>query len=76
MKKIIFILLAISAPFTNAYSQEEEPFDGFGSEGNGDAQTNAPNEAPIDSLLLPLLITGIITTIYFVRKKERQLKQN
>ena len=71
MKKIIFIILAISAPYTSAYSQED--FDGFGNEGNGDAQTNAPN-VPIDGLTIPLLATGLLLTIYTIRK--RQLKQN
>jgi hypothetical protein len=65
----------VSVPFTNIYSQgeEEEPFDGFGSEGNGDAQTNAPN-VPLDGLTIPLLATGVLLSIYTIRK--RQLKQN
>lgn len=71
MKKIIYIIL-LTTIGTNFVQAQVDP--GFGEEGGGDAQT-APT-APIDNLLLPLLITGIITTIYFVRKKERQLKQN
>ena len=49
------------------FAQDE--FDpGFGDEGGGDA-TDAPG-APIDDLIIPLLFTGILTTIYFVNKKE------
>ena len=70
MKKILLLLLIIT-PFTTIYSQEDG-FDGFGDEGDGDAQTNAPN-APIDSLVIPLLVTGILTSIYFISKKEKQL---
>ena len=70
MKKIIYIILLSTFGTTNLFAQDP----GFGEEGGGDAQ-DAP-VAPIDNLLLPLLVTGILTTIYFVRKKERQLKQN
>lgn len=74
MKKLIFLLLTVLVPFVNGYSQEEEeePFDGFGAEGNGDAQTNAPN-APIDGILIPLFISGLLLSIYVLRKKEKQL---
>ncbi len=74
MKKHLLLLLLI-LPLISTFSQEEEPFDGFGSEGNGDAQTNAPN-VPIDGLEIPLLITGICIAIVLLRNKEEQIKTN
>jgi hypothetical protein len=74
MKKIIYITVILLASINNIYSQEEEPsFDGFGVEGNGDAQTNPPN-VPIDGLTIPLLATGALLATYILRK--RHLKQN
>lgn len=63
----LLIILLISSL---TYSQfEDDP--GFGS-GDGDPATE-PVQTPIDHIIIPLLITGIITTIYFIKKKEKQL---
>ena len=68
LKKICLLFFLILS--TAAIAQDE--FDpGFGEEGDGDA-ADAPN-APINGLELPLLITGILTSIYFIKKKEKQL---
>ncbi|SHI62941.1 hypothetical protein [Flavobacterium haoranii] len=52
------------------YSQfEDDP--GFGG-GSGDPASE-PLQTPIDNIIIPLLITGILTSIYFIKKKEKQL---
>lgn len=69
--KKILILLFLSIT-TLSYSQFEEGDDpGFGG-GTGDPATE-PVQAPIDDIIIPLLITGILTSIYFIKKKEKQL---
>jgi hypothetical protein len=68
MKKIIYFLLLSTISSTGLYAQGDP---GFGDEGGGDGQ-DAP-VAPINGLLIPLLVTGILTSIYFIRKKEKQL---
>ena len=71
LKNIFFTILFLFS--VSSFAQDEyDP--GFGDEGDGDA-ADAPG-MPIDDLIIPLLFTGILTTIYFVNKKERQLKQN
>lgn len=68
LKKICLLFFLILS--TAAIAQDE--FDpGFGEEGGGDA-ADAPN-APINSTVIPLLITGILTSIYFIKKKKNQL---
>jgi hypothetical protein len=71
MLKNIFIAVLFLFSVSSLAQDEFDP--GFGDEGGGDA-ADAPG-APIDNIVLPLLVTGILTTIYFVRKKERHLKQ-
>ena len=70
LKKFTIILILFISQFT--FAQFDDP--GFGGDNRDPAEN--PVQTPIDNLLLPLLVTGILTTIYFVRKKERQLKQN
>ena len=65
MKKLIYFLLLSTISTTSSFAQGDP---GFGDEGGGDGQ-DAP-VAPIDSLLIPLLVTGILTSIYFIKKKE------
>lgn len=67
MKKLIYILLFSISGITNLHAQDP----GFGDEGGGDAQ-DAPR-TPIDDIIIPLLITGILTSIYFIKKKKNQL---
>lgn len=67
MKKLIYILLFSTFGITNLQAQDP----GFGDEGGGDAQ-DAPN-APIDGILIPLFISGLLLSIYVLRKKENQL---
>lgn len=68
LKNIFFTILFLFS--VSSFAQDE--FDpGFGDEGGGDA-ADAPG-APINGLELPLLITGILTSIYFIKKKENQL---
>jgi hypothetical protein len=71
MLKNIFIAVLFLFSVSSLAQDEFDP--GFGDEGGGDA-ADAPG-APIDNIVLPLLVTGILTTIYFVHKKERHLKQ-
>ena len=53
------------------YSQfDDDP--GFGG-GNGGDPASEPLQTPIDDIIIPLLITGILTSIYFIKKKEKQL---
>jgi hypothetical protein len=75
MLKNIFITVLFLFS-VSSFAQDEFDDPGFGDEGGGDA-ADAPGEAvPIDGVLYPLLITGLLTAIYYVNKKERQLKQN
>lgn len=68
LKKICLLFFLILS--TAAIAQDE--FDpGFGDEGSGDA-ADAPN-APIDGILIPLFISGLLLSIYVLRKKENQL---
>ena len=67
MKKLIYILLFSTFGITNLQAQDP----GFGDEGGGDAQ-DLP-QTPINNIVIPLLITGILTSIYFIKKKENQL---
>lgn len=68
LKNIFFTILFLFS--VSSFAQDEiDP--GFGYEGDGDA-ADAP-AAPINGLELPLLITGILTSIYFIKKKENQL---
>ncbi len=67
MKKTIYILALLALATTSLYAQDP----GFGDEGGGDGQ-DAP-VTPINDIILPLLITGILTSIYYIRKKENQL---
>ncbi|WP_445712808.1 hypothetical protein [Flavobacterium sp.] len=68
MKKIIYIVLLSTIGTAPLHAQDP----GFGDEGGGDAQ-DAP-VTPINELIIPLLITGILTSIYFIKKRESQLK--
>ncbi|WP_445715202.1 hypothetical protein [Flavobacterium sp.] len=65
MKKLLYIFIFTILGITNAQAQDP----GFGDEGGGDAQ-DAPT-TPINNIILPLLITGIITSIYYIKKKEK-----
>lgn len=68
LKKICLLFFLILS--TAAIAQDE--FDpGFGEEGSGDA-ADAPN-VPIDGILIPLFISGLLLSIYVLRKKENQL---
>ncbi|MQP52087.1 MULTISPECIES: hypothetical protein [unclassified Flavobacterium] len=69
MKKIIYIVLLSTIGTTPLHAQGDP---GFGDEGGGDGQ-DAP-VTPINELIIPLLITGILTSIYFIKKRESQLK--
>lgn len=69
--KKILILFFLSIT-TLSYSQLEEDGDpGFGG-GSGDPATE-PVQTPIDNLLLPLLVTGIITAVVLIRKQQKQI---
>lgn len=65
MKKAIYFIVLFTIATTSLYAQDP----GFGDEGGGDGQ-DAP-VTPINNIILPLLITGIITSIYFIKRKEK-----
>lgn len=65
MKKAIYLFALLTFATTSLYAQDP----GFGDEGGGDGQ-DAP-VTPINNIILPLLITGIITSFYYLKKKER-----
>ena len=67
MKKAIYLFALLTFATTSLYAQDP----GFGEEGGGDGQDAAP--APINNIVIPLLVTGILTSIYFIKKKEKQL---
>ena len=71
MLKNIFITVLFLFSVSSFAQDEFDP--GFGDEGGGDA-ADAPG-APIDNIALPLLVTGILTSIYFVRKKQKYQKK-
>ena len=65
MKKAIYLFALLTFATTSLYAQDP----GFGDEGGGDGQ-DAP-VTPINKIILPLLITGIITSFYYLKKKEK-----
>ena len=68
LKKICLLFFLI---LSTAAIAEDEIDPGFGDEGGGDA-ADAP-AAPIDGILIPLFISGLLLSIYVLRKKENQL---
>lgn len=68
LKSFLFLILF----FISSSAMAQDEFDpGFGDEGGGDA-ADAPL-APIDNVILPLFISGLLLSIYVLRKKENQL---
>lgn len=71
-KHFLFIFFVTFS--TIIFAQDDEFDPGFGDEGGGDA-ADAPNNAPaapISDLTYPLLITGIVASIYFAKKKQEK----
>ncbi|MEZ7500352.1 hypothetical protein QO200_16585 [Flavobacterium sp. Arc3] len=70
-KKLILMysVLLSSVCFSQGWDPDPDP--GFGG-GDGDPATE-PLELPIDSIEIPLLITGFIVGIIVIRKKKKTI---
>lgn len=72
MKKFLYTLIFSTLFGIYSFAQNDP---GFGSEGNGDAQTS-PTDVPIDQSLGIVLIMGVFLGGYFLYNNRKTLSKN
>lgn len=71
-KKNTLIICFFISFFASAQDTWTPPADspGFG-DSNNDAATSAPSTLPIDGIMIPLIVTGLVVGFYVIKKSKR-----
>lgn len=72
MKKFLYTLLFTTLITLPSFAQDP----GFGSEGDGDAQTSPNNVLPISDNIEWVLLVGVLLGAYFVYNNRKSLSKN
>lgn len=68
LKQLTFLFLLFT---TFSFGQNDDDPGGFGETD----PSQEPTPVTIDSITLPLIITGVLTAVYFIRRKQKEVLQ-